>query len=275
MTSHIKTVDQMLIFDVDGVITNLQTRQISDPLILEELIKRLKLEIPIAFITGRAHKWITERVIDKLENMIGDRMLLDNLFTSEEFGGLQSFYKNGARIDSKNENFLIPQEIFSNINEIVTNQYYNSMFVDPDKETMISIEMKKDFPIGKFKLLQEKLINQLQLLIERYDSKKIFEIHKDHIATNIKNKNSSKRYATKQMLAWLFGREIDPKKYIVFGDNISDKEIPDELHENDKIVEFVFVGKSDDLKNVSPKYKITLKDSKFEKGTLEYLKSQP
>lgn len=268
-----KTVDKMLIFDIDGVITNLHTRQISEPQILDELIKRLKLGEPIAFITGRARKWIIERVASKLENKIEDKMLLDNLFVSEEFGGLQSYYEDGIRIDFGNKDFLIPHEIPIKLNSIVNNQFSESMFIDPDKQTMISIEMKQDFSINKFKLLQEELIDQIQMLLEEYDSERKLEIHKDHIAINIKNKKSSKRYATRQMLIWLNKKGIKPKKYLVFGDNIADKEIADELFENGLTVEFVFVGKGDELRNTLPRYRILIKNNEFEKGTLEFLKS--
>lgn len=261
------------VFDIDGVITNLQTRQISDPQILDELIKRLKLNEPVAFITGRARKWIIEGVVDKLENKIGDRMLLDNLFISMEFGGLQSFYEKGVRVDLKEQNFSIPSEILPNLIEIVKNQFSDSMFLDPDKETMISIEMKKDFSIDKFKLSQEKLIEQIRMLIERYDTQNKLEIHKDHIATNIKNKSSNKKYATIQMLDWLDKKGIKPRKFIAFGDNIADKEIADELYEKGLTVELVFVGKGDELRNTLPKYRILIKNNEFETGTLEFLKS--
>jgi hypothetical protein len=267
-----KTVKSAWIFDVDGVITSLQTRQIAQPQILDELIKRLRSGNIVAFITGRSHEWILKQVIRKLEDKINNKNILDNLFISEEFGGMQSYYKNGLRIDSENETFSVPNGIFIETKNIVKREFLDSMFIDP-KISMASIEMKEDFPIDKFKILQKQLILEIQNILEKYDRGNIMEIHEDHIATNIKNKNANKRYAANQMLSWLSKKGINPEIYFVFGDNISDKQISDELFEKRLNVELVFVGDKNELKNSTPSYKTIIKDNKLDKGTLEFLKS--
>lgn len=267
-----RTVNSAWIFDVDGVITNPETKRVSDPKIYDEIIKRLQKKEPVALVTGRAHKWIIDRVVIEIENRIKDKHLLDNFFISEEFGGSYSIYENGVRKDFVNEPLSMSSEIPFEVKKIVEDKFSDSMFIDPDKKTMVSIEMKDNFPVEEFKSFQDKLVAEIQEIVNRYDKEHQLEIHEDTIATNIRNKKSNKRNAAKQMLEWLLSKGIKPQKYLVFGDTTGDKEIAQEINENGMPVEFVFVGKEDVVTSAFP-FAIHQTQAKFENGTLEYLKS--
>jgi|WetSurMetagenome_2_1015567.scaffolds.fasta_scaffold03652_4 hypothetical protein len=268
-----KTIDQMLIFDVDGVITNPQKKKITEPEILDEIVKRLKRNEPVALITGRAREWIIDRVVSKIENRIADKNILNDVFVSNEFGGTSSIYEKGIRKDSVNKHFLINEELLVAINKIVDDKFSDSMFVDLDKKTMISIEMRDNLSLEKFKLVQNKLVEEIRKIVSLFDKKYELEIHVDIIATNIRYKKANKRYATEQMLNWLSNKKICPQKYFVFGDTKGDKDIAKELSENKLPVVFVFVGKKDELGDEKLYFKTIITLNKYEKGTLEFLKN--
>jgi hypothetical protein len=268
-----KIIKSAWIFDVDGVITNPQEKRITEPEILDQLVKRLEMEEPVALISGRAHKWITERIADNIEKRIGDNSLLDNLFISEEFGGSYSVFKKGIKKDYLNNNLSIMPEISIEVKKIVENGYSDSMFVDPDKQTMLTIEMKDNFEIEKFRALQNELVLEIQKVVDQYDTKHELEINNDTIATNIKNKNSNKKYAVRQFLDILRTKKIKPQMFIVFGDSFgSDVQMPEEINSQNYPVKFMYMGpeKIDSSKYPFP---TTQTKNKFDKGTLEILKT--
>jgi hypothetical protein len=268
-----KTVDRMLVFDVDGVITNPKKKRVTEPEILDEIIKQLEKSDPAALVTGRAHEWIIDRVIGLIENKAQDRIILDNLFISKEFGGAYSIYENGVRKDFSNEHSTISKDLLNEVSKIVNNNFSDSMFVDPDKKTMISIEMKDNFSIEKFRIFQGEFLKEIRKIIRKYDPDQQLDVHVDIIATNIRNKNSNKRYATKQLLGWLSDKKISPKKYFVFGDTVGDRDIAQELYEGKFPVKFVFVGEKTELGTTKSDFTIIFPQSKYDKGTLEFLKT--
>lgn len=268
-----KTADLMLVFDVDGVITNPQEKKVTEPKILDEIIKRLKADEPVGLITGRAHKWILNKVVASIEKRIGDKHFLDNLFISKEFGGAYSNYENGIRKDFINKYSSVPKRMLAEVKKIIDGRFSDSMFVDPDKQTMISIEMVDNYSIDKFRLAQGKFVKEARKIVNQFDKDHQFEIHVDIIATNIRNRNANKRYATKQMLNWLSGKEINPQKYFVFGDTIGDKDIAQELYEKKLPVKFIFVGEKRELGNNSSDFQTIITQNKYGKGTLEFLKT--
>jgi hypothetical protein len=258
------------VFDVDGVITNPQTKRIDGFGICDELISKLQKHEPVALITGRAYNWVTNRVVNQIEGMLQDKSILDNLFISAEFGGFYSQYENGERKELINEQLSLPAEIPPEVKKIVENEYSDTMFVDPDKKTMVSVEMRDNHSVEDFKSSQKKLSVEIQNILNQYDKDSKLEIHEDTIATNIRNKSSNKKNAAEQMLKWLSDKGIRPQKYLVFGDSRGDIEIAQDIYENNLPIEFIYVGK-EEIPIVNFPVKITKKN--FEKGTLEYLKT--
>src|SRR3989344_2543991 len=94
-------VDTAWIFDVDGVITDPEKKEVTNPQLFDELIKRLKKGEPVALATGRALEWVIKKIVNPLESRIkennSDISLLDNFYVSGEFGGSHLFYNKGKR----------------------------------------------------------------------------------------------------------------------------------------------------------------------------------
>lgn len=256
----------VLIFDVDGVITNPQEKKITEPEILDEIIKRLTNGKPVALNTGRSLSWMIEKVIDPLMKKIEDKAILKNFFTVGEKGGTWAEFDNqGNLIESKDENISVPDNL--------KNNYSDCMFYDESKLTMISTEMKDGHSLEDYKKKQKMLLAEFKTMLANMNLTGRFKVDPTTIATDVENKFVGKNFAVKRIIKWIKKRGINPQKYIAFGDSFrSDIPMAQELNSQDLPVEFVYVGKENiDISKYPFPIKIT--QNKFEKGTLEYLKS--
>jgi len=133
---------KILIFDVDGVITDPKTKQVDYPEILEIIASRLENDLTVAFNTGRSYKWMNERIILPLKNHMVDFSSLINLIIVCEMGNVvvkhDQLGKPSKKI--KNEN-VIPSLLRQAISDIVSEIYNESMFIDKTKEVILTIEM--------------------------------------------------------------------------------------------------------------------------------------
>ena len=270
-----REVDHMLIFDVDGVITNPSEKRITEPEILDEIIKRLKNGEPVALNTGRSIKWVIERVINPLVEKTEDKSILQNFFAVGEKGGTWAeFDKDGDLVESKDDNISVPEDLKDKVRNLIKNNYSDSMFYDESKLTMISTEMIDGYPLENYRSKQRTLTTQLEALLEDKNLKEKFKVDPTTIADDIENKFVGKNFAVRRILNWVKERNIKPQRYIAFGDSFrSDVPMAEEINLEELPVEFVYVGKE----NIdTSKYSFSIKQTrnKFEKGTLEYLKSK-
>src|SRR3989338_1321859 len=93
-----KTVDQMLIFDIDGVISDLKEKT-SNPTILKYIAEELKNGNPIALNTGRSLDWIIKRGVKTLITDSKIKPFIKNFISFGEKGGsgltIIRFFMNG------------------------------------------------------------------------------------------------------------------------------------------------------------------------------------
>lgn len=268
-----RTVSAAWVFDVDGVITNPPEKKITEPEILDEIIKRLEMGEPVALNTGRSLVWIIDRVINPLLEKVKDKRILKYFFASGAKGGTWiTFDENGKMQHHKDNLISVSQSLRGKVRALVNSEFSDSMFFDETKETAISTEMKDGYLVEKFTKQQQGLNNKLQELIDQERLTKELKIDPTTIATDIENVNVGKGFAVKRILGWLDEIKVNPHKFVTFGDSLSDLPMPEKLHEKGKNIEFVYVGN----KNIHiSKYPFSIKipQNKFEKGTLEFLKT--
>src|SRR5689334_1441367 len=107
-----KKVKEMFIFDVDGVLTTSDSREIKEEKIITYIINLLKRGDPVAFVTGRPISWIKKNFLNRLLSTIEDSKLKSNIFVSAEKGGvLITFDEAGEEIEKVNEDSRVPDEI--------------------------------------------------------------------------------------------------------------------------------------------------------------------
>lgn len=269
-----KTVKTAWVFDVDGVITNPQEKKITQPEILDEIIKRLEREEFVALNTGRSIEWVRDRVLNPLIEKVKDKKILENLLVVGEKGGTWAEFNNqGNLIENKDDDISVPDILKNEIKDLIDNKYSDSMFYDESKLTMISTEMKDGHSLEDYKEKQKMFSTELQTLLTDKNLGNKFKVDPTTIATDIENKFVGKHFAVRRIIEWIKRKGINPQKYVTFGDSFrSDIPMAQEINSQQLPVEFVYVGeKNIDISKYSFPIKIT--QNKFEKGTLEFLKS--
>lgn len=257
------------LFDIDGVITNPTEKMITEPEIIDELIIRLKRGEPVALVSGRAMSWIKRTVVDQIKAQIDDVSLLDNLFVSAEFGGINSCFLNGEDLMTVDHEEEIPPDIIDKATRLIKEKYEDVAFIDEEKQIQFTVEMLKGITIEQFRLRQKEFSEALRGIVEESDESSMLEVHVDRIATNIKNRNLNKHFAARGILSWLKARNVSPETFRVFGDSITDLEMGRELTNSGKNVKFIFVGDDE----IEDEEFTIINQGNVDKGTLEYLKS--
>lgn len=87
-------VNHAWLFDIDGVITHPEQKRVTEPRIIDEIIKRLQAGEPVALVTGRSLSWMIDRVVSPLEQKVNDKSLLTNFFGLGEKGTLEYLTSN-------------------------------------------------------------------------------------------------------------------------------------------------------------------------------------
>lgn len=259
----------MFVFDIDGVITNPDTKE-PNKKIIERIGADLNQELPVALITGRSINWIENNIMPILKTTIENNQKLDLLFTSGEKGSVSVEYVNGEPVKKIDENIMMPVQLMSEVKKIIQ-PYTDFIFYDETKETMISIEIKggeDDKKIEKQKEVLFLIGIQLKKIIENFDFKDLLKIDLTEIAVDLQFKSQSKKISTRHILDWLKGKNINPFSYIVIGDSPSDAEAAEEFFTQGCDITFGYVGK----KNIQKQpFKTKIASEYFDQGTLEIL----
>lgn len=255
------------VFDVDGVITSLQTRKVEHPKIIQKIVEKLERGEPVGIITGSELPWLLKNVIEPIEQQTRDKQILDLLHIETEFGGVSVTYLNGIKHESVDNRFSLPQELLEKAGKIVEVEFNDLVFIPP-KQTHFTAELKWTIDPKDFKERQKKLAEKLQELVDELGLSEQVDIHQDALAVNIRNKKLNKHLAADKSLEWLSRKGLEPDFFYVFGDSQSDLEIGSELHNQGKKLKFIYTGK-DDVENYP--FEIIKSNKLYDEGTLEYL----
>lgn len=264
------------LFDVDGVITNPEQKRITEPQILDEIIKRLQAGEPVALVTGRSIDFMQDRVIGPLRDKINDPSLLQNFLAMGEKGGVWVTYENGEPQEHVDNGISVPQDLQDQVRKLIQDQFSDLMFFDETKKTMISTEMKDGTNLGDYHARQQVLDQKLEELVTSHGLSDELEVDLTTIATDIQNKHVGKDFAARRVLAWLKEKGIKPQNFVAMGDSKSDVPMAQEIHSQGLPVLLTFVGKEDDRKYIQGlnlPFPVKFTDALYEKGTLEYLSS--
>lgn len=261
----------LYVFDVDGVLTDPIKKQ-SNKKLLIELSHILKNGNMLAFNTGRSLSWVQERILNNLFELVGNKALFGKMLVVGEKGNTLMQYEDqkwSTKIMSEN----LPQDLIHTIRKLIQQKFNKTTFFDESKLTMISTEMKDGANHDEYVKDQKKLHNEVEKILSGKEYKDLrMRIDPTIIALDIQEKNAGKHLGAQRIETWLQDKGYKPESVYMVGDSKSDIEMAEELQHLYPVT-FVFVNEPDKLGKVQGKYKVVYTKEKFEKGTLEFLKS--
>jgi len=258
------------IYDLDGVVTSLTEKRITNPRLYGYFVQQLEKEESVTINTGRGLSFIREQVLTPLLNHIQKQgiseSLLHNFFAVGE--------KGNAWIEDEKDCFdmttAIPQDFAQKVQTVVERDFSDTMFFDTTKKTMISLEMHTGLAIEKFMNVREELIQTLESLLQESGLEKEYAIDPTLTAADIQHKTAGKAKGTERILAWMEKRDTHPDEFVAFGDSAADIETGEALQKQEKQFTFVFVG-DPKLIRTQPSFPITFTKEGHDKGVVEYL----
>lgn len=261
------------IFDVDGVLADPIQKQITEPKLLPAVAKILAEDNPVALNTGRSLSWVIARIIIPLEKIISNKSLFKNVIIVGEKGNTLLTYHNG-KWENQTLTSRISATLETHIKQITESEFEQSMFFDPDKTTMISVEMKDGFDNNTYFEQQQKLLEKIKHLLHMPEYKNLkLRIDPSQISLDIQPQDAGKHLGAVRIEKWLKENKCKPEKVIMFGDSPSDIEMAEELQDRFPC-EFVFVNDPAKIDVKSLTCTVTFTKAKFTQGTLEYLTSR-
>jgi len=255
------------IFDVDGVLSNLDARGIVEPSLFPSLERILLQGDLLAFNTGRDTVWVRRHILEPLEKMGVDASLLKDVFLACEKGGT---WQEADQEVQLNDAFVLPPLFVEKIKNIITDEFSDVMFFDDGKRTMISVEMKKGIARELFTPRQQELHQIFVKYLDEYGLSQKYFIQEDLIASDIMHKNAGKDIGMQHILTWFELSNKHPEHFFCFGDNPSDLHMGELLQSKNYPFTFVYVG----TKPLEPtSFVPILTEEKFDKGTASFLKT--
>ncbi len=266
--NYVMNKTQIYIFDCDGVITDLYSFQ-PNMQVIERISSLIDRDETVGFITGRSTSWIKKNVLAPLGKAVLNKQNLEKIYFACEFGGRTITFENGEEIIGQNHESDIPRELRKETLEVFSS-YKDSMWHE-EKDTLLTFVVNSGFPIDKYHELQKTLIAAFEKILASTPGYKDFVINTDSVAVNIRHKSATKDKAVMRFISFL-GSRANVEKAIVFGDSQSDTEMVEALQDKYE-VDFVFVGKKEELDASKIKANIIYTEAKYDQGTLEYLDS--
>lgn len=262
------------IFDVDGVITHLTEKKIIYPEILHTFGKILQMHDPLTLNTGRSLDFIRQEIFNPLLVSLKEQHFSENLLNNFFAVGEKGNAWIADEKDCFDTHIHLPTILINKVEQLIEEEFSDSMFFDTSKHTMISLEIKTKLPLHLYHQEQKKLLPLLHNLLDETNLSTVFHIDPSVSAVDIQPQNAGKGKGIQRIITWFTKNSIDPERYIAIGDSVADLEMGKTLQVLRKNFTFVFVGEKDLLKNQQITFPVTYTQKHFDEGTVEFLQQQ-
>lgn len=269
----ITAISEMLLFDIDGVITEPVTGEVESG-VVEEIVAMLERGEPVAFNTGRGLRWVLRDILPYFEARVSKRSVMSRLCIVYQKGAFRvTFSLKGEREMpvAAPGIALIPDSLRAEVLQLIAARYSETMFPGEEKEAVLSPQFKPGADFARYKADQERLVDDLRAMLGCYGLADLFRVDPTRIATDVEDKRLGKALGTRQIMAWLREQRLRPAYFIALGDSRSDVGMAEEIHRQGLPVEFVFVGEKSQLQGLQLPFPVSYTLAFCEKGTLEYL----
>jgi hypothetical protein len=142
-----------LLLDVDGPIASPDTRTISAPSIIPDLIALAGANVPIGFITGRSAEFIREQVVTPLV-AAGLPQVMRMYGVCEKGAVWFPISATGMGEVVVDASVALPEAVAGRIRDLVAADYADTMFFDETKLAMVSVEQRTDVGRADYHLAQ-------------------------------------------------------------------------------------------------------------------------
>lgn len=270
----------ILIFDIDGVLTNPDTK-VPHPALLRLIADHLRGGIPVALATGRAFAWVNRTVLTPVQEHLEDYpQAMERLFVSSEKGAITVTFEKGSIHKEAVSGVALSEDVLDKLQSLVT--YDKGVFIDPEKERMFSVEIEGGDKAEEVRRQKEVLLalqNKIEDVLIDYPH---LEVEVTEIALDVQRRGVNKRIASSEFVKFLEkgqreGKNNSPHTYVfaVFGDSPSDLFISEELYDRGFDTWFGFVGRKPIADFSYPFEIIRPPESQlFEQGTLSLLRKK-
>jgi len=232
-----------LLLDVDGPIASPDTRTISTPSIITDLITLAGANVPIGFITGRSAQFISEQVVTPL-------VAAGLPHTMRMYGvcekGAVWFPITAAGMGDVvvDASVALPEAVAARIRDLVASDYADSMFFDETKLAMISVEQRTDVDRARYHVAQASFeAAAYRILVEHGLGVRFgdtvspdatgavpFRIDTTIISTDIESVDLDKDHAAERAVAFFAQGGPLPRVWRSVGDSRSDYKMADHLY---------------------------------------------
>ncbi|MDE2026244.1 MAG: HAD family phosphatase, partial [Patescibacteria group bacterium] len=220
-------METLYIFDIDGVLTNPDTK-VPNTKILHFMAEELNKGWHVAIATGRSSVWVQQHILPLLSKDLQGDHLLDNLFVSCEKGAVTITFSKSIPNVEIDTLYHIPHEIQEIIKEAINGM--EGVFFDPDKKTMVSVEIEGGSDTQKVSA-EKNILHELEEWVQDHIIPEFPDVHMDksEISMDIQNKHIDKRIASEKLLDFLKRRNIKPTSFVAFGDSPTDATIAEKI----------------------------------------------
>jgi hydroxymethylpyrimidine pyrophosphatase-like HAD family hydrolase len=266
----------MLLFDIDGVITQPVTGEVELE-VVNEIVAILERGEPVAFNTGRGWTWVLRDILPYFEARISKRSILSKLCIVYQKGAFRvTFNEKGVQEKPVVAPgiALLPNSLREEALQLIATKYAETTFPGEEKEALLSPQFKPGADFVQYKADQMTLVDELRAMLQRYGLQERFRVDPTRIATDVEDRHLGKALGAQQVLIWLKEQGLQPQYFITFGDSKSDVGMAEEIYRQGLLVELVFVGEKSQLQGMQLPFPVSFTEAFCEKGTVEYLKNR-
>ncbi|PXA67621.1 hypothetical protein [Cryobacterium arcticum] len=231
-----------LLLDVDGPIASPDTRTISTPSIITDLITLAGANVPIGFITGRSAEFISEQVVTPLvaAGLPQEMRMYGVCEKGAVWFPITAAGMGEVVVDSS---VALPEAVAGRIRDLVATDYADTMFFDETKLAMVSVEQRTDVSRAAYHLAQASFeaaayaimvehglgVRFGELVSPDADGAVPFRIDTTIISTDIESVDLDKDHAAERALAFFAEGGTLPRVWRSVGDSRSDYKMADHL----------------------------------------------
>jgi hydroxymethylpyrimidine pyrophosphatase-like HAD family hydrolase len=275
-TNGSRQINTMLVFDLDGVVTDPTSGNNNiDLRVIEIIAEDLNNRIPVAFNTGRGMNWVEENILPNLQDVSPEAFSL--LVMVGEKGGVVARCDENVWSNEVDKELSLPVGFQDAVKALLVEdqpegyKFLDYMYWDESKMTMGSIEKLQGISLEAFSSAQHVLNDRLKELMADFKLEN-FILDSGIIATDIQHISAGKHKGAHKILDWLESKKLSVESFETFGDSPTDAEMAETLSETGKPTSFVFVGEKSRYEPApGALYKVHICSGRYSADTFAYL----